>query len=199
MLKLIVASKLSKAAALCVCPIIGASVVATNVPQLRNMVHKATAPKRKMAAKPASERERPFCPEPVSLAMSPISLPRLSATAPEAVTAPEAQASIFRIQGAKESRASHTTDFPAEENRSFVGLPLLRRPLRSMDEKTIEQMVVDPATTPMFAAPAGVPEPSTWLQISAGLGLVGAAARTARAKREADCANAHGKGAKCAL
>ncbi|MGH6780625.1 MAG: PEP-CTERM sorting domain-containing protein, partial [Sphingomonadaceae bacterium] len=83
MLKTMVASKAAKLMAACVCPVVGSAALTVSVPQVREAVHKATAPRqyakpktrvRKPAAEVAAAAIAP-CPTAVPVVLSSLELP----------------------------------------------------------------------------------------------------------------------------
>lgn len=97
MLGSVAASKAAKAAALCICPVVGTAVVTTQVPAVRKAVHTATAPKtpkkpkrsRLALKKPVEQKAQaiPVCadPIPVVLGTQPI---KVSMADPDPVRVP---------------------------------------------------------------------------------------------------------------
>ena len=74
MLKEVLASNAAKLVAACVCPVVGAGVVALEVPKVRAAVHKATAPKPKRETRikrrsPAPDKKTKAADAPVQTAM----------------------------------------------------------------------------------------------------------------------------------
>lgn len=153
MLGSVAASKAAKAAALCICPVVGTAVVTTQVPAVRKAVHTATAPKaaakpkrsRLALKKPAVQKAQalPVCadPIPVVLGNNPI---KVSGLASEPVTVP------LDADPAPPTRIASLT--PA--SRAFAFPPL-----------------------------AGIPEPGTWMQMIGGFAVVGATIRYSRKAR----------------
>ena len=159
MLKEVVASNAAKLVAAFVCPVMGATVVALKVPQVRAAVHKATAPKataqkakprrRKGAATPPRQtriRDEPLqiaasCPLPVMLETPSLAPPLIAAASlpPPVIDAP-----------------------PPRVERVYWTAPCAAVP--GFGGHTATQL-------------AGVPEPATWAQMIAGFALVGAVSR----------------------
>jgi len=151
----VAASKAAKAAALCICPVVGTAVVTTQVPAIRKAVHSATAPKeakrpkrvRLAHRKPVEQRVQavPVCadPIPVVLGTQPI---KLSAAETEPVTI-----SLDEPPALSKQRLAALSSGPA-----YAFRPL-----------------------------AGVPEPATWAQMLGGFVIVGATIRYARKSRPA--------------
>lgn len=79
MLKEIAGSQALKLATACVCPVVAAGVITTQVPQIRKAVHKATAPKHRVKPKVAQRAPSPAadCPpvQPVVLTSSDFPIP----------------------------------------------------------------------------------------------------------------------------
>ncbi len=155
MLGSVAASKAAKAAALCICPVVGTAVVTTQVPAVRKAVHDATAPKqvkhpkrsRLALRKPVAQKAQavPICadPIPVVLGNQPIKLSAADAD-PTPVSLDEAPAPTQRRLAALSSGPAYAF-----------------RPL------------------------AGVPEPAAWAQMLGGFAVVGATIRYARKSRPA--------------
>jgi len=149
------ASKAAKAAALCICPVVGTAVVTTQVPAVRKAVHSATAPKeakrpkraRLAVLKPVEQKAMavPVCadPIPVVLGTQPI---KLSAAETEPVTI-----SLDEPNTPPKQRLAAMSSGPA-----YAFRPL-----------------------------AGVPEPAAWAQMLGGFAIVGATIRYARKARPA--------------
>lgn len=90
MLKSMVASKAAKLMAACVCPVVGSAALTVSVPQVREAVHKATAPRqyakpktrvRKPAAEVAAAAIAP-CPTAVPVVLAAMELPTDATLAP---------------------------------------------------------------------------------------------------------------------
>ncbi len=154
MLSSVAASKAAKAAALCICPVVGTAVVTTQVPAVRKAVHAATAPKapkRPMRArlalrKPMETKAQavPICADPIPVVLGD-KAPSVAFAEPESVIAdlPEDPAPPTRV-------ASVVAAAP----RAFAA--------------------------PQLAA---IPEPGTWMQMLGGFVVVGATIRYARKAR----------------
>jgi hypothetical protein len=157
--KSLAASKAAKALGLCVCPVI-AGGVALKVPQVREAVHAATAPPK--SAKPKRSRMvkrddaangPAACPEPTPVRFSAGEIGPFPMPAPEGVTI--------------------LADFsPPETATGLIRSAALADPTHLNGGGVV----------PGFGFGTGVPEPTTWLQIIAGLGLAGAALRAGRTK-----------------
>lgn len=153
MLSSVAASKAAKAAALCICPVVGTAVVTTQVPAVRKAVHSATAPstpkkpKRSRLAvkKPPVQKAQalPVCadPIPVVLGNNPI---KVSGLTSERVSVP------LDADPAPPTRIASIV--PAQ--RAFAFPPL-----------------------------AAIPEPGTWMQMLGGFAVVGATIRYSRKGR----------------
>ena len=153
MLGSVAASKAAKAAALCICPVVGTAVVTTQVPAVRKAVHDATAPKtakkpkrsRLALRKPVEQKAQalPVCadPIPVVLGNNPV---KVSAIASEPVTVPLEADPVPPTRIASLAPASPAFVFPAL---------------------------------------AGIPEPGTWMQMFGGFAVVGATIRYSRKAR----------------
>lgn len=156
MLGSVAASKAAKAAALCICPVVGTAVVTTQVPAVRKAVHVATAPKeakrpkrsRLALKKPTVEKAQalPVCadPIPVVLGTQPI---KISMARPESATVP--------------------LDETPEAPQRVASLMPTRGPVYA------------------FQPMATVPEPGTWAQMLGGFAVVGATIRYSRKARSA--------------
>lgn len=156
MLGSVVASKAAKAAALCICPVVGTAVVSTQVPAVRQAVHNATAPKapkrarlapkrQRLAMKPrAAEKALPICadPIPVVLGNSPVKITEAPIEAP------------------KVSLADPASRIPAAP-----ALTAMRPRIAS------------------FRPTGPVPEPAAWVQMMGGFAVVGATIRYSRRQR----------------
>lgn len=178
MLKQIAASHAAKTLALCVCPVVTAGVVATNVPQVRKMVHKATGPK--MAAKP--ERRR--------AALSNVALPPCTPVAPFA-TLPRVAAALPSGVGFPVEQPGLTpTAAAAPDTRGSVFNPGFYAPGAIIPGPggTIGGGGYLPpgggGVVPPVPPTAGVPEPETWLQVLAGFALAGGTFRYYRSRRQ---------------
>lgn len=153
MLGSVVASKAAKAAALCICPVVGTAVVTTQVPAIRKAVHSATAPKspakpkrsRLAMKKPVEQKAQavPICadPIPVVLGNNPI---RVSSVEADKVSVPldETPTPPTRVAGL----------YPTGPSYAFPPL-------------------------------AAIPEPGTWMQMLGGFAVVGATIRYGRKAR----------------
>lgn len=150
MIKGMLASNASKLVAACVCPVAGTVAVTVGVPQVRQAVHHATAP-RAYALPKTRVRRAPVVP-----AIAPV--PSIQTAA---IAAPPCQP-IFET-------AALTADFnPTETDiTELAEVGDLPRP-RRLD-----------TVTPDAGLPAlpGVPEPRSWVQMLIGFGLIGGAAR----------------------
>lgn len=151
----LVASKAAKAAALCICPIVGTAVVTTQVPAVRKAIHSATAPKqakqpkraRLALRKPVQQTAQavPVCADPIPVVLG---------TQPIKVSAAEAEP--FSI-----SLDEPSAPTKPQLSASSSGPAYAFRPL------------------------AGVPEPAAWAQMLGGFAVVGATIRYARKARPA--------------
>jgi len=153
MFKEIVASKAAKYLAACVCPVAGTATITATVPQVRDAVHRATTP-RAVAAPRSRVRQA----EPQAIAATPcvidnpLILPTSLASLPPFDLGPA---------GSLTPLASALPGVPG-------GLvPAGNTPGGSGENP-------NPPTPPSV-----VPEPSTWVQLIVGFGLVGGATRFA--------------------
>ncbi|MBU3077202.1 PEPxxWA-CTERM sorting domain-containing protein [Sphingomonas quercus] len=158
MIKTIAASQGAKLVAACVCPVAGSVAVTMAVPQVREAVHRATTPRA--YALPKTRVRQPDAPSaaPVQTAMAaPPCEPVLTAAALNNPATPLAfeTPSLGRM-----------SDLPQLASRAPLpvgggsGVPFL----------------VTPPGGPVFP---GVPEPTAWVQMLVGFGLIGGAARYA--------------------
>lgn len=156
MLGSVAASKAAKAAALCICPVVGTAVVTTQVPAVRQAVHNATAPKapkrarlapkrQRLAMKPrAAEKALPICadPIPVVLGNSPVKI----------------------------------TEAPVEAPKVSLSDPASRVPAAPVTTLMRPRIASFRPTGP-------VPEPAAWVQMMGGFAVVGATIRYSRRQR----------------
>lgn len=151
MLKEAVASKAAKLLMTCVCPVAGTTALSLGVPQVRDAVHKATQPRQ--FAKPKT---------------------RIRATPVE--------------EGAQLASAEPcptVTPFALSNLPQMSGPPPVAQPPIQVAEAPPPDPAV-PLTPTIFVPPSsgtppsdnpGVPEPSTWVQLMLGFGLIGGIAR----------------------
>jgi len=148
MLKEAVASKAAKLLMTCVCPVAGTTALSLGVPQVRDAVHKATQPRQ--YAKP---KTRIRATEGVEVA---------SADTPCPTVTPFALSNLPNITN------TPTPPSPiqvAEAPPPDPSVPLTPR------------IFVPPSISPPPSDTPGVPEPSTWVQLMLGFGLIGGVAR----------------------
>ncbi len=150
MLKEAVASKAAKLLMTCVCPVAGTTALSLGVPQVRDAVHKATQPRQ--YAKPKT-RVRAAAEEGIQVA---------SAETPCPTVTPFALSDLPAVSNVPmESPPLQVAEAPPPD----VAIPLTPR------------IFVPPSSgTPPVDTP-GVPEPSTWVQLMLGFGLIGGVAR----------------------
>ena len=151
MLSSVAASKAAKAAALCICPVVGTAVVTTQVPAVRKAVHAATAPKsakrpmrsRLAVRKPLEQKAQaiPVCADPIPVVLGDGGS-KIAFSKPEPVTVelPENPAPPTEVAAAM-----------AAAPRAFA-----------------------------FPTLAAIPEPATWIQMLGGFAVVGATIRYSR-------------------
>lgn len=157
MFKEIVASKAAKYLAACVCPVAGTATITATVPQVRDAVHRATTP-RAVAAPRSRVRQA----EPQAIAATPcvidnpLILPTSLASLPPFDLGPA---------GSLTPLASALPGVPG-------GLVPAGRTPGPGEGGSGENP--NPPTPPSV-----VPEPSTWVQLIVGFGLVGGATRFA--------------------
>ncbi|MFZ5707008.1 MAG: PEPxxWA-CTERM sorting domain-containing protein [Pseudomonadota bacterium] len=150
MLKEAVASKAAKLLMTCVCPVAGTTALSLGVPQVRDAVHKATQPRQ--YAKPKT---------------------RVRAAPEEGVQVASA-----------ESPCPSVTPFALSNLPTVSPVPMESTPLQVAEAPPPDAAV--PLTPRIFVPPSGgvpppdssgVPEPSTWVQLMLGFGLIGGVAR----------------------
>jgi len=150
MLKEAVASKAAKLLMTCVCPVAGTTALSLGVPQVRDAVHKATQPRQ--YAKPKT---------------------RVRATPEEGIQVASA-----------ETPCPSVTPFALSDLPAVTNVPIDTPPLQVAEAPPPDPSV--PLTPRIFVPPStgtpptgtsGVPEPSTWVQLMLGFGLIGGIAR----------------------
>ena len=149
MLKEAVASKAAKLLMTCVCPVAGTTALSLGVPQVRDAVHKATQPRQ--YAKPKT-RIRAMPEEGTQLA-------------------------------AAETPCPTVTPFALSNLPTVSPTPTPPSPIQVAEAPPPDPAV--PLTPTIFVPPGtstppggqGVPEPSTWVQLMLGFGLIGGVAR----------------------
>lgn len=151
MLKEAVASKAAKLLMTCVCPVAGTTALSLGVPQVRDAVYKSTQPRQ--YAKPKTRVRQAQEAEEVEVAQN--------------VACPPS--SPFRL----DELPSVTP--PSNPPSSPTPAPPDAPPAPPPDEPP----PFVPPTPPEDPPPEspGVPEPSTWLQLIIGFGLIGGVAR----------------------
>lgn len=157
MLKEAVASKAAKLLMTCVCPVAGSTALSLGVPQVRDAVYKATQPRQ--YAKPKTRVRA------VEEAAAPVQLAQNEACPPS---------SPFVLEDLPPSPAplSPTGDSPPSTPPTDGPPPPLLPPI----DGPPPFIPPTPPGTPTDENP-GVPEPSTWLQLIIGFGLIGGVAR----------------------
>jgi len=152
MIRSMLASKTAKMVAACVCPVAGTTAVTVSVPQVRQAVHSATAPKTPRAYAAPKTRVRPAalapCPEPVPVVISSVAAPSVQ---PVSETRP--------VELATNDLTPRLT--PATPTN---------RPIRTVPVRITPGVV------------GAVPEAGTWVQMIVGFGLVGGAVRAGAAR-----------------
>ena len=158
MLKEAVASKAAKLLMTCVCPVAGTTALSLGVPQVRDAVHKATQPRQ--YAKPKT---------------------RIRAVPEEGVQVASA-----------ETPCPTVTPFALSDLPPVSPVPMESTPLQVAEAPPPDVAV--PLTPRIFVPPGGggspppmtgVPEPSTWVQLMLGFGLIGGVARVSYRKNGA--------------
>jgi hypothetical protein len=153
MLKEAVASKAAKLLMTCVCPVAGTTALSLGVPQVRDAVHKATQPRQ--YAKPKTRVRATLEAEGVQMAAAETPCPTVTPFALSdlpAVSAPTPMAAPPPMQ-------------LAEAPPPDAAVPLT------------ETIFVPPSNPMPSEDQPGVPEPSTWVQLMLGFGLIGGVAR----------------------
>jgi hypothetical protein len=150
MLKEAVASKAAKLLMTCVCPVAGTTALSLGVPQVRDAVHKATQPRQ--YAKPKT---------------------RVRAAPEDGVQVASA-----------DTPCPSVTPFALNDLPTVSETPIESPPLQVAEAPPPDAAV--PLTPRIFVPPSGgtppadtpgVPEPSTWVQLMLGFGLIGGVAR----------------------
>ncbi|KKC25179.1 hypothetical protein WP12_15365 [Sphingomonas sp. SRS2] len=131
----------------CVCPVAGTTALSLGVPQVRDAVHKATQPRQ--YAKPKTR----IRPEGIQVA---------SAETPCPTVTPFALSNLPTVSPVP---PPPTAIQVAEAPPPDPAVPLTPR------------IFVPPTVYMPPSGPAGVPEPSTWVQLMLGFGLIGGVAR----------------------
>lgn len=162
MLKEAVASKAAKLLMTCVCPVAGTTALSLGVPQVRDAVHKATQPRQ--YAKPKT---------------------RIRATAEEGVQVASADTPCPTV-----------TPFALSDLPTVSPTPIESPPIQVAEAPPPDTAV--PLTPTIFVPPSGggspppgmpgVPEPSTWVQLMLGFGLIGGVARVTYRKNGSQAA-----------
>lgn len=158
MLKEVVASKAAKLIAACVCPVAGTAALTVSVPEVRDAVHRATAPRAK--AKPAARRA-PARAQAVAVCPQPADTPVVLASAPLAgVSVLPALPTDFASLALPEGGVpfAHFHRFPEGPFAS---------PGRNGD-----------VSLPPPGPPPLIPEPDVWIQLLLGFGVLGGATRS---------------------
>jgi hypothetical protein len=160
MLKEAVASKAAKLLMTCVCPVAGTTALSLGVPQVREAVHKATQPHQYAKSKS-----------------------RVRAT-------PVEEGAQF---AAADVPCPTVTPFALSNLPTVSGPPPVSQPPIQVAEAPPPDPAV-PLTPTIFVPPSGgtpmndqpgVPEPSTWVQLMLGFGLIGGMARVTYRKNRA--------------
>lgn len=155
MLKEVIASKAAKIIAACVCPVVGTTALTLSVPQVRQAVHKATAPRA--YAKPKTRVRPAPAPAPVQTAMTdcpPVFVGNDSSIAP--LLTPDAlppRDFVYNPPGGPVPGFPFVP--PGGPNPGGGG----------------GGGIVPPGPPP------AVPEPAAWLQMIIGFGVIGGATR----------------------
>lgn len=150
MLKEAVASKAAKLLMTCVCPVAGTTALSLGVPQVRDAVHKATQPRQ--YAKPKT-RIRATPEAGVQLASADVPCPTVTPFA------------LSNLPAVTPTPTPPTPIQVAEAPPPDPAVPLT------------PTIFVPPTTGSPPSGSPGVPEPSTWVQLMLGFGLIGGVAR----------------------
>lgn len=152
MLKGMLASNASKLVAACVCPVAGSVALTVGVPQVRDTVHRATAPRAY-----ALPKTRVRKPRPVEQVATPVPVQTAALSAPPCEPSLNAGAPLsaqYTPVTEDETQLANIGDLPGRPGWSGV-----------------------PDGGVNLPAIPGVPEPHTWVQMLIGFGLIGGAAR----------------------
>jgi hypothetical protein len=152
MLKEAVASKAAKLLMTCVCPVAGTTALSLGVPQVRDAVHKATQPRQ--YAKPKTRVRATPEAEGVQVAAADTPCPTVTPFALSDLPAVSAPTPV-----------APTPIQVAEAPPPDTAVPLT------------ERIFVPPSDPMPPEDQPGVPEPSTWVQLMLGFGLIGGVAR----------------------
>ena len=155
MLGSVAASKAAKAAALCICPVVGTAVVTTQVPAVRKAVHNATAPKT--VKKPKRSRlavKKPDAPKAQALPVCADPIPVVLGNEPIKISAADPELVNISLDETPQPPARIASLVPAP--RAYAFPPL-----------------------------AAIPEPGTWMQMLGGFAVVGVTIRYSRRVRPA--------------
>lgn len=167
MLKEIVASKAAKLIAACVCPVVGTAALTVSVPEVRERVHRATAP-RAEAAPAARQRRAPAQAVAAAEAVCPTDTPIILASSPIAP--------YFAGPVASPPLAFAPPGGPGGGGGFFFG---------GAPGIPIGGFIPGPGVEPPPPPPV-IPEPGTWIQMIVGFGVIGGATRlTYRQQRPA--------------
>ena len=157
MLKEVVASKAAKLIAACVCPVAGTAALTVSVPEVREAVHRATAPrahaKPQAKARPARAAAAVICPQ---LPDTPVVLGGGS-IAPELSGVTLLPPLPLELASAPRSAAGGGGLLP----RRFIP----------------DTPFASPGAEDVVIPPGPIPEPHVWLQLLLGFTVVGGATR----------------------
>ena len=165
MLRSVVVSKAAKIAALCVCPVGATAVITTQVPQVRSIVHKMTAPRH------------------VAHRLAPRTVPNTAAPVQTAMAAPCPAALPVVFQG------GDPLTFPTPTLTELSFAPPVPGAGPGLSFAPVTGIVDFPAHGGGgdFAA---LPETNTWVQFGLGFALLGGALRAAGSRAKANPAKA---------
>lgn len=192
MLKTLAASSAAKAAALCVCPVVGAGVIATQVPQVRKAIHKATAPKKPIRASRALPRIEEPCITPASVAQNavPGAVPRVAQILPLS----EGNGPLAELPAvAEEATPTVASTLPSGgiggPGGGFIALPGTPGGGGGGGGGGFlpPDTVVTPPILPVPGGPGAVPEPAAWVQMTGGFLVVGATIRFVKRQQQQKC------------
>jgi hypothetical protein len=162
MIREFVASKTAKLLAACVCPVAGTGLVTMNVPQARNFVHKATAPRSAAVSPVARTPVQPAAVVPCGKAEPILVFPQVAGLSPIPATP-------FDLPALERSLPPTVTP-----ERIASAVPEISRPQLPGGGVPPEDV---PGTGVVPSTP--LPEPASWAQIILGFGLIGATVRMA--------------------
>jgi hypothetical protein len=191
MLGALAASKAAKAAALCVCPIVGSAAITLSVPKVRDAVHRVTAPKQlamassnkprqyaKSRVRPAGTQTALNCPDPAPTMLGQSVAPYITVPGATLPDTPGGQSALSNLGGPAPAPAvasSAPANFLPATNLVFPG---------------VGGGVAVPATVtgttpqpPVALVP--LPETETWIQMITGFAAIGGTIRMSKRSAQA--------------